>query len=338
MRRCRLKTLSSPYFPNVTSGTPLRIRAALGTLGGITSNRWYVIQRNAQEWPEEIDESFRRFSPATGTDVWAATSAAGPTPYRGEVYADNPYAWWPCDDQPGAGGVLPTFLLNAALGNTNNLNILLSPLGAVAKGAYDTDGSVGQAPSNGGIIPTTSANYTVGADSEWMYGDPESTPATAVSGNDITASPGSAAWQTAQQLGNTGSNGFFLSCNDSGFPALSGGITVEGWFNYNFFGSAEGWNNNFGSVFNYCGQPYTPLTLIELATGSAPVAVLQLDISGHLNLITYNGGTGTSHSIYSGSDLRSESWFMVTMTLTTTTWTVYVDGGISRRSREPRRA
>ena len=230
---------SSPYYPHVTSGTPLRIRAALGTLGGVTSNRWYVIQRNAQEWPEEIDESFRRFSPATGTDVWAAMSATGPTPYRGEVYADSPYAWWPCDDQPQAGGVLPTFLLNAALGNTNNLNILLSPLGAVLSQAYSTSGEANGGPTDTAPV-AGSANYTVGADSGWMYGDPQSTPATAVSGNDITASPGAAAWQASQQYGNTGSNGWFLSCNDASFPPLTAGITVEGWFNYSYFGHPLG--------------------------------------------------------------------------------------------------
>ena len=82
---------SSPYYPDVVAGTPVRLRAAMGTLGGITYNRWYVLQRNAQEWSEQIDpESFRRFSAPTGTDVWAILSAAGPTPYRGEVYEDAP--------------------------------------------------------------------------------------------------------------------------------------------------------------------------------------------------------------------------------------------------------
>lgn len=321
---------SSPYYPNVTSGTPLRIRAALGTLGGITSNRWYVIQRNAQEWPEEIDQAFRRFSPATGTDIWAAMSASGPTPYRGEVYADNPYAWWPCDDQPGASGVLPTFLLNAALGNKNNLNILLSPLGAGAYSAFGTDGAQ-QGSVFFGVyqsLPAGSATYAVGADSGWMYGDPVSSPADAVSGNDITASPGAASWQSANQYGNTGSYGWFLSCNDSSFPPLVNGITVEGWFNYDYFGTDAGWyNSSSATIHDNAGQPYAPLTLIEIATSSTPVAILQLDISGHLSLITYNGSTGTSHSVYSASDLRSNTWFMVTMTLTETTWEVWLDGG-----------
>ena len=312
---------ASPYYPNVTSGTPLRIRAAIGTIAGVTANRWYVIQRNAQEWPEAIDEAFRRNAPATGTDVWAALSSTGPTPYRGEVYADSPYAWWPCDDQPGSGGVLPTILLNAALGNDNPLNILVSPLGAVAQTA-----SPGGAPE-GSFTPANSASYAVGADSGWMYGDPVSTPASALAGNSITASPGAAAWQQTGELGTTGSYGWFLSVNDASFPVLADGVTVEGWFNYGFYGSAEGFGNDLFGVSNYGGQPATAMTLIEMATSSNPVAVLQLDTSGHLNLITYNGSTGTSHSVYSSSDLRSQGWFQVTMTLTTTAWTVWLDAG-----------
>ena len=70
-----------------------------------------------------------------------------------------------------------------------------------------------------------------------------------------------------------------------------------------------------------------PYTLLELATGSHPVAVLQLDINGHLNLITYNGATGTTHSVYSASDLRDNAWFHIALTATTTAWTVYLNGG-----------
>ena len=109
---------SSPYYPNVQPGTPVRIRAALGTIGGVAVNRWYILQRNAEQWGEEIDEAYRRYCPVTGTDLWAALSATPPTFYRSEVYEDGPYAWWPCDDQPGNSGVLPTYLLNAAIGNT----------------------------------------------------------------------------------------------------------------------------------------------------------------------------------------------------------------------------
>jgi len=162
---------SSPYYPDVQPGTPIRIRAALGTIGGVTANRWYVIALNAGEWTEKIDESYRRYVELSATDLWAALSATPPTFYRSEVYQDAPYAWWPCDDQPGTAGVLPTALLNAAPGNTNTLNVVLSPNGAAAEVAYDTHGENATAGVVGGSPPGVGI-YTVGVNTGWMFGDP----------------------------------------------------------------------------------------------------------------------------------------------------------------------
>ncbi len=325
---------SSPYYPNVVAGTPIRLRAALGTMAGNTYNRWYVIQRNIAQVGEQITTAFRRYIPMTGTDLWAALSTTPPTFYRSEVYGDNPYAWWPCDDQPKDANVLPTSLLNAAAGDTNALNVVLSPSGGALQYYYSTTGATTNiGGGNPAVTGPTIAVYTVGADSGWMFGDPQSSSPTlaagnllAATGNSVTAEAGSAAWQALGQGGNTGSYGFFLSCNDANFPVLANGITVEGWFNYTFFGSSSGWWVSGSSYDVLAQQPYSVLTLMELATASHPVAVLQLDLSGHLNLITYNGSTGTSHSIYTTSDLRCGNWFMVTMTLTTTTWNVQVNG------------
>jgi hypothetical protein len=313
---------SSPYYPDVQPGTPVRVRAALGTLGGVVSDRWYVIARNATQWGEAIDDALRRYCEVTGSDLWAALSATPPTFYRSEIYEDAPYAWWPCDDQPGTSGVLPSALLNAALGNTNTLNVELSVLGGIIQPVLSTSGA-----SSAYVNPPTMPVYTVGTLAGWMPGDPQAAVSTVSTGNPQTATPGSAAWQASGQSGSTGSYGWYLSCNDSGFPVLADGITVEGWFSYQFWASATELSTGNGSDGPLQQQPNCPLTLLTLATASAPVAIVQLSTAGHLSLITYNGGTGTSHSIYTASDLRSAAWFMVTATLTQTTWTVYVNGG-----------
>lgn len=315
---------SSPYYPDVQPGTPLRLRAALGTLGGVTVNRWYVIQRNAAQWGEAIDETFRRYCEVTGTDLWAALSSTPPSFYRSEVYEDNPYAWWPMDDQPGTSGVLPVFLLNAAIGNTNVLDIELSPNKGVAQ-PYYTEGGSGTGTGEDAVPPGIGI-YTTGASQGWMFGDPLGAPASIDTGSPVSATPGSAAWQASGQAGNSGSYGWYLICHDTGYPAISSGITAEIWFNYGFYGSATGYNssNDTGTWSPVTAQPYsTPLTIWELAGASSPVAILQLDASGHLNLIT----GGTSHSIYSSSDLRSNSWHMATVTLTSTSYAVWLDGG-----------
>lgn len=320
--------VNSPYYPNVIPGTPLQLRMALGTMGGQVINRWYILQRNAQEWTEKIDEQFRPYVDITATDLWNALSSTPPTFYRAEVTEDSPYAWWPLDDAPGTAGVLPVQMLNAAIGNTSTLNVRLSPNGAVAEPVYDTDGNNLSGGISGGLIAGSIAVYTVGANSGWMFGDPVSSPASTATGNSVSSQPGSASWQQSGNAGNTGSFGWYLICNDNNFPALSSGITVEGWFNYQFFGSSTGYTPSGQSGFAAaCQQPFCALTLMELATASNPVAILQMDISGHLNLITYNGSTPTSHSVYSASDMRSASWFMVTMTMTATSWTVWINGG-----------
>ena len=326
---------SSPYYPNVQPGTPLRMRAALGTMGGVLYDRWYIIQRNAAQWGEEIDEVFRRYNSVTATDLWAALSSTPPTFYRSEVYEDNPYAWWPMDDQPGTSGVLPTYLLNAAIGNSNVLNIKLSPSGGVVQPYLDEDGrntteanaaAPGSADSSPGHQPGI-AIYTVGADAGWMFGDPQGAPASLGTGNPETSTPGSAAWQASGQAGSSGSYGWYLICNDNSFPSLSAGITVEIWFNASFYGTSTAWttySSPTATSYPITAQPYkSPITIWEMATASAATCVLQLDTSGHLNLIT----AGTSHVVYTGSDLRSESWHMVTVTLTTTTWQAWLDGG-----------
>lgn len=318
---------SSPYYPNIEPGTPLRLRMALGTIGGTTVNRWYILQRNAQEWTEKIDEQFRPYVNITGTDLWNALSATPPTFYRSEVFEDGPYAWWPLDDQPGTAGVLPTEMLNAAVGNTKTLGVRLSPNGALPQAIYDTDGNSLGAGS-GVIVPPSIATYAAGTNSGWMFGDPVQSPASFDTGNPVSAQPGSASWQQSGHAGTTGSYGWYLICNDASFPPLANGITVEGWFNYQYLGSATGYVPTGQSGFaSACQQPFTSLTLLELATSSNPVAILQLNNSGHLNLITYNGSTPTTHSVYTASDLRSESWFQVTLTATTSAWTVWINGG-----------
>lgn len=317
----------SPYYPNVVPGTPLRLRMALGTIGGTTVNRWYILQRNAQEWTEKIDEQFRQYVNTTGTDLWNALSGTPPTFYRSEVTEDSPYAWWPLDDQPGTAGVLPVRMLNAAVGNTNTLNVTLSPNGATPQTVYDTLGN----PLTGAAnvqVPPSIAIYGTGTNSGWMFGDPVSSPASLSTGNPVSSQPGSASWQQSGHAGTTGSFGWFLTCHDASFPSLANGITLEGWFNYQFLGSGTGYDPAGQSGFaSACQQPFCPLTLMELATAGNPVAILQLDLSGHLNFITYNGSTPTSHSIYTASDLRSESWFMVTVTMNQNNWTVWINGG-----------
>src|SRR5207302_7804215 len=43
----------------------------------------------------------------------------------------------------------------------------------------------------------------------------------------------------------------------------------------------------------------------------------------------YTGSTPTTHAVYSATDLRNQNWFHVAVNLTTTTWAVYLNGGVT---------
>jgi len=326
---------TSPYYPNVVTGTPVRLRVALGSYTGPTGttvvNRWYTFSRNALEFPEKRNDSWRNFVELATTDIWSVASASCPTPYRGEVKQDGPYAWWPLDDQAAPAGVLPTQMRNAALGNTNVLTVHAASGGVAAGDPYDINGNDGFTEGAPGNLASI-AQYQVAQDSGFLYGDPQVSASSSATGNPVTASPGSAAWQQSGMRGTGGANGYFLAGNDASYPPLANGMSFGLWFNAGFYGSSTGWwDANFG-LFQLAGQPPTsPITLATLATNSKPVALIQFDTSGDLVLVTYNGSTGTSHTIYadSTSDLRSNSWHHVMLTTNGSSWTVYVDGGLT---------
>jgi hypothetical protein len=311
----------------VTSGVPVRVRYALSTIKGTTYNRWHTWMRYAVAWPETRNRTLRNLVEVTTTDVWSAASGSCPSPYRGEVRQDNPQSDWPLDDQPLSGGVQPTTFRNAAMGNTNTMAVQ-SGGGVGLQNAYSTSGTVLTSASLTSTPPPAVAIYQAGAQQGWMYGDPQSSATSYATGNPVTASPGSAAWQQTGLLGNSGTNSWFLTANDSNFPPLSGGATVGFWFSATFFGSATGYTVST-QKYDVATQPVSAITLATLATASAPVALLQLDTSGHLSIITYNGSTPTPTSIYSSSDLRSGSWTHIMLTLTTTAWSVFVNGGLT---------
>ena len=211
------------------------------------------------------------------------------------------------------------------MGNTNALNIDLSPNGASR--SRTTPRAAPRTGTGEDAVPPGIGIYTAGA--QTRDGCSATRSARPRPSTPATRCPRPPARRPGRRPGRRGTPGPTAGtciCNDASFPAISAGITVEIWFNYAFYGSATGYNssNDTGTWSPVTAQPYnSPLTIWELASASSPVAILQLDASGHLNLIT----GGTSHSIYSSSDLRSNSWHMVTVTLTSSSYAVWLDGG-----------
>jgi hypothetical protein len=248
---------SSPYYPHVVPGTPVRLRVVPPP--ATETDAWMILQRNVERWPQSWDDCFRGKVNATGNDQWAVISKILPTCYRAEVLADSPYAWWPCDDPLIT--PVPTQLVNAAVCNASHLQVVTSPNGLNVTGTIPTS-------------PVTyviySATETFAASSGWMYGDPVS-----------------AAWQQSGNGGGTA--GRYLSCNDVNFPPLSGGVTIEGWFSLAFAATGS------GEIPGPIGQPAGSLVLWEIASATGSVAVLSVSSSGALQL-TIGGTTTTIYS------------------------------------------
>lgn len=303
---------ASPWFPFVEPGTPVRLRAVPPPSTGVQA--WQVIERPAESWPESWDASLRGKSEAAGTDVWSVANRSLRSPYRAEIAAHAPYAWWPCDDQAALGGVAPVSLRNAAAGNTRPLLINASPNGTFFLNSLFEQGYL--------------ALSQVAQDSGWMYGDPSSQAGPGGPGGPVTAQPGAFSWR---HTGNGGlTTGFYLACNDPAFPPISGGVTTEGWWNYEFANLDAA--QSTGKI-----PPRQPVTgtppaignivIWEMATATAPVAVLYLDTSGHLQFTA----SGTTTAIYTGADLRRNTWMHIAVTVAPGAWTVYLNGGATAK-------
>jgi hypothetical protein len=282
----------SPWYPNVVPGTPVRFRMVTPA-----ANRWYVWQRNVERWPQQWDAELRGVSNTVITDQWSVINRELPTPYRADLLADAPGWWWPCDD-PAV--LSPVSLVNAAPPSAAPLAIRTAPGGLAAAI------SVGFGGGSGSGTFEFSAVQAFAADSGFMYGDPDS-----------------AAW--SQTGCGTVSTGRYLQCQDAGFPPLSGGVTIEAWRNYTWLQTAP---PNANIAFGPQGQPTGELYIWDITSGGpggTSLAHLSLDSSGHLRITA--GGSATT--VYSGSDLRNTTWFGVTVTLTTTRWECWLNGGIT---------
>jgi Concanavalin A-like lectin/glucanases superfamily len=258
---------ASPYAPNVKVYTPGR-RLATWPPPPAQNARTYSVWRGfIERWPQSLTPTRYQVSNSVAADVYSLLTPLMRTLAQAEILADQPYAYWPCNDPPGA-----VSAANLAKGNSQQLQAVQSKYGA------------------GGA--TSAFNVAV----SYLAGD-----------------PGCTGWQQAS-VPAAGTQGWCLYYQDAALPALSGGITIEGWFALN------------------ASQP-SGLNLVPVVVRNAQGPVLQVRVTsaGLLTLDVWDKLTQvrTSTTISAASMLAGVP-VHIAVAFTQTAWTLYVDGGAVR--------
>ena len=265
-------------FTGIDSGTPLRRRL----IWPASPTPHYVpFSGYFRRWPWQLDAGLRGKTQAEITDAWGY--AAGPLNSMAieECQVDSPYALWPATDPAGSSGAS-----NVAPGNSLPLTQVVSK--------YGTGGAVAAFGANSGqLIGASSAQVTASG----------------------TGGGGSGMWSQSLSSSALAYNGFgyALQCADPGFPAISGGVTVEAWSSCDLTSTLTAIAGNglclvatAGATFNTASGKFPdgmPIALGVLGVSALPGGfsagtyyVRDSDGSGNYNLSATQGGSAISPS------------------------------------------
>ena len=269
----------SGLFAGIDSGTPIRRRLIIP---GQTCPHNVVMSALAQRWPPGFDNVERGRAEITIADVWSCFQAGLPTILTAEIQNDSPTHHWPLTDPAGA-----TQASNLAQGGNG------PPL-IVTRSKYGSSGATNAFGTNTGALP----------------GDTQVTIKT--SGQTATTA---GMWQQVLSGTSASTNGFgyTLSCADSGYPPITGGVTI-GVFLEPQISPAPAWN-----------------PICWLAQDSrGPVLQLSINASTGVLLLTSWSAAGVQQTAVTvaTNDYRNLAVpVTVHVAFNTTSYTVWVDGG-----------
>ena len=213
---------------------------------------WFVafngfIERLPQSW----DDLLRGMVDATIVDAWAGVNYNPPPILFTEILNDSPYAYWPCNDPAGA-----ITASNLAPGNDNPLQL--------------TQSKYGPGPGTSQAFGASPATQLLGAQGTILL----------TSSGGFRASGQNGMWSQTVGGSATASEGYTLTGTDPGFPRVTTGITIEGWFEITADGT--GINNLF--YLSTSGKGF-----FQLAAQTSGSTVNQL-------VFYYNGDNGVLYS------------------------------------------
>ena len=151
--------------------------------------------------------------------------------------------------------------------------------------------------------------------------------ATADFGFDSGALPGDSSGTFWQQQGLTSGAegyGFALYCADQGYPELTGGITVMGWFNANPNGTG-------GTQITNSAQQ---LVLFRAANAGSTVAAFEVQLEspvggnpGAIRVSVWDvSSLAKTTTTADNGDWLDAGFFHIALTISTSAWTVYING------------
>ena len=185
----------SGLFAGIDSGTPVRRRVIIPAS---PTPHYVAVSGYFRRWPWNMDAAtYRGQTLAEITDIWAYATLRLNSMAIEECLIDEPHSLWPCTDPAGSTGAS-----NLATGNSLPLTQVTSKFGAA--GAAAVFGATSTLKGAASALVTASGKSGGGS---------------------------SGTWQQALAGASLGTNGYgyCLQCDDTSFPAVSGGVTVECW-------------------------------------------------------------------------------------------------------------
>ena len=162
------------------------------------------------------------------------------------------------------------------------------------------------APANQNPLTVVQSKYGAGAGT-YSFGN---TPSNLLAGD-----PSTTVWAQTGLTSGQVLDGYSLVYTDSGLPPISGGVTVEGWFQVALAASQPASTNGW--------------SLIAIKNGAIPMCRVWLDqTTGNIKVTVWDKLTHASTTtIVNTNDWANQTFFHVALLLTQTTWQVIVDGG-----------
>jgi hypothetical protein len=337
-------TLTPIQVGQVTSYVPVRL---LTTWNGRTQISYAGF---TERWPQEWSAgAWWQESHAVFTDLWSVMNAVLKPIDQVETINDGPFAFWPCDDGAGSNAAA-----NLAPANTDQLPVKQSKSGpgnaTFTFGATPGSGFTGKSVwQQSGLATNWDFVANVGSVSPNYIGASTALPANIAVGNHFQLYNASAQLKepttfVVTQL-QTGTNNFILfspnaqanpvstdqavSFGDQGYgyclfyqpsagpQSLTGGLTVNMWFNVVTPANSQGAQNTLWTM-SHTGGPMVSLWL----AGSLQTS------PGTMHITVYDQTTGAATPTQIGSlTWAGFGWHMVTVWLTPTTWQVIIDAG-----------